>query len=219
MKIRLNNEKEITIREWLGKDRKNFKKMLKLKGDAFSELDIVDTLMYPCITENVSLTIEESRYVIAKIREISISEKIKFSWKCPKCDIENKETITVDQIFKAKVGNFGTCVANNKTFKFSEVKNHQFYIEKMRDPEQEDKELIDLFLHIDTIDNNNDFSIDSLMEMFDEMPTRELDIIFEEYKKQLFSIDDVSEFTCKCKHKEKFVFDEIPDFLPESWFN
>jgi hypothetical protein len=57
------------------------------------------------------------------------------------------------------------------------------------------------------------------MLYFNEMDTDQLDKIVQEYKKQKFIQDNEHECTCTfCGSKQKFIFDEIPDFFPKHWF-
>ena len=80
--------------------------------------------------------------------------------------------------------------------------------------------LTDLALHIIRVnDMEGTIKFDDMMKQFEEMDTDFLDKIIFEFKKQRFTQDNLHECECqKCGTKQTFIFDEIPDFLPKTWF-
>ena len=84
----------------------------------------------------------------------------------------------------------------------------------------ENRVLTDLALHIVRVNEfENVIKLDEMLNQFNEMDTDFQDKIFEEYKKQKFTQDNIYECTCtKCTEKQSFIFDDIPEFLPKTWF-
>jgi len=223
-KVLLQNDvpfgkKEVTIREWKGKDRKAFKNLIK-ESDNLSEEAIADILVYKCIEEDVVLSPYELKYILGLLRSKSISDDIKFNWTC-ECSHKNTTDLKISEIQRGIVydGEAPEFKLNGKTVVFKNVKNTKIYKELMTSANEE-RFLVDMALHIHSIDGDESRTLQELLEYFDEeCTTKELDKLWNQYRECMFKLDDVNELTCeRCNTKQKFRFDEIPGFFPETWF-
>ena len=218
-------KKEITIREWKGKDRKAFKKLIsETPTEELSEDKIAQTLVYDCIEEDVVLNPYELKYILGKIRSISISDDIKFIWTCsnPECDHQNTSDLKISEIYKPIVFD-GIDVPefklNGLEVKFQNVKNTKFYKTAIAETNLE-VFLVDMALHIKSIGQNEAWTLQQILDYFDEeCSIKELDDLWNNYRKCMFKLEDTVELECtECKQKQAYKFDEIPGFFPGTWF-
>ncbi len=220
--VKLTETKSVQIRPWKGGDRKKFKKLIRTEGSEITEKMVTDLLVYGCIVngDSIALTSSELKYILAKIREISVSDIIEFTWTCEECEHENNESLTFDELYSPKIGNYSTTQLQGKSIKFGEIKNAKFYKTHISKVEEESN-IVDMVLHIDSVDDGQDFTLDSLLEWMDDISTKEQDRLYNEYQAMSFNITEVKKFKCKnkdCDHEEDYNFEEIPDFFPPSWF-
>lgn len=223
-KVLLQNEvpfgkKEVTIREWKGKDRKAFKALIK-ESENLSEEDIAQVLVYNCIEEDVVLNPYELKYILGLLRSKSISDDIKFKWTC-ECSHLNTLDLKISEIQRGVVydGEAPEFKLNGKTVIFKNVKNSKKYKELMTSANEE-RFLVDMALHIHSIDGDESRTLQEILDYFDEeCTTKELDQLWNQYRECMFKLDDINELTCeRCNTKQKYRFDEIPGFFPETWF-
>lgn len=222
--ITLRPGKTVQARKWKVKDRKNLKKLIEERGEDISPIQLASVLIFPCLkNKDILLTEEEIKFLLSEIRAISISDKFKFSYICSNedCNKLNDQEILVQDVNKSKFNNWGVAEIDGIEVEFGEIVNSKFYYEKMyefKDPSE--RNLADMAMHIVRV---NDFEasikFEQFMTYFNEMDTDLLDQIVQEYKKQKFMQDNEHECECTfCGTKQKFIFDEIPDFFPKSWF-
>lgn len=220
--IKLGEGKVIHIRKWKQKDRKNFKNMFIEKGEFTTAMDLAATVVFPCILEKSTLlTEEEIKYVLGELRRISIGETFSFDFVCDECDEFNKIELKISEVNKSKISKWGTSSIKGHSIKFGEQINPQFYYNALFEAaSEEDKAVIDLVSHIISIDNDDTKTFKELVSMFENMDTDIYDAIIEEFNKQKFKQDLVTEVECThCKAKQGFLFDEIPGFFPVSWYS
>lgn len=204
-------DKSITIRKWKGKDKRNFVKAIK--DPNVTEDKILDSLIYSCIKEDVVLSEQEFRYVMVQIRAFSLGEDISIPFKCPECGHEHTQHFNLSDVIRYKFEPLNNIVTSVTTIKLGDIVNKQTYLEKIvEDP------MYDLLLRIKSFNGNDSFTLDELVELFDEMDADEYDHIMETFNSHKFTIDDINEVECtKCSNKTNYSFDEIPGFIPESW--
>ena len=97
--------------------------------------------------------------------------------------------------------------------KLGPIRNKKIYMEKI----QEDTDY-DLLMRIQSINGNEDFNLEQLEQLFDELDLDVIENIIKIYDDHKFTIDNINTVKCKCGHEQTYEFDEIPGFLPESWF-
>lgn len=210
MKLQVGN-KTITIRKWKGKDKKNFISAINQKE--LNQNEILDSLVYNAIEENVILNIDEFRYVLAQIRAYSIGPSINMEFYCEHCGTFHKKDIKINDIFKPSGLNPTSIKTKEHEIELGEPANKEIYIEKL----SEDM-LYDFLLRVNSIDGNNAFTLDELVDIFDDIDIDELTEIMDQWESKRFKVDDIVTVTCpNCSTPTIYKFDEVPGFFPEDW--
>jgi hypothetical protein len=207
--------KEIMVRKWKVKDRNKFKKLLL--ADETMENQLLNILVYDCIqdVDNFDISPDEAQYIMLKIRELSISKDVTFNWACS-CGHKNKEEIKIDDIVNVSYSDFGTIKVNDNEFTIKSPKNKKFYNEQIT--KQENIMNFMFAMHLDKLNDGQDFTLEEVMDWLDDLETDEYDEIMLQFNKMIFTADYTNTFVCsKCEKEQKFIFDEIPDFFPEDW--
>lgn len=207
----------IKFRKWKNKDRKKFKELIKQDNNnqVLIAKHTLECLVFSCLDKEYALSPDEIQYVLTKIRQASIGQFTEFKYVCDNCGSENVKELNLDSIsFNAT--DVTEIKTDNYIIKLAPVRNIKKYNELIINS---GSVLDDLLLRIESINGQTDFSKESLEALFDELETDELDNILDQFKKR-FSIKNTVEYTCKnCNYKKTLVFNEIPDFLPESWLS
>lgn len=211
-KIKVGN-KHITIRKWKGKDKKLFKEEILKENINFK--DVLNTLVYNCIEEDVVLSADEFRYVLIKIREFSLGSEFEFEFYCEECDETFNKKLTIDEIIRYTYEDVKEIKVNDITLKLGNIKNKDIYLEKISG---EDGEMHDFLLRVEKINDNDSFTYNELIDFFDELDIQTIEEIIEIWNNSKFTLDDINEVECKCGKCTKYKFDELPGFLPESWY-
>lgn len=211
MKIQLKDQ-VITARKWKGKDKRNFmKEMQKQKPN---EDKITKALVYDCIEEDVILSTDEFKYVLSMIRAESLGNEIKYNFYCTECDSTHERTYNITDIIRASYSDDSVISVGDININLGEIKNKEFYIEKIKEGK-----IYDFLLRINDINGDKTLDLDDLINFLDELDIDILDEILKKYDDIRFKVDDVNEFVCDCGHREKYHFDELPEFFPSEWFN
>ncbi len=214
--VKLSNKKIVNFRKWKVKDRKAFKKILK--DENAQEKDIANVLVRPCLETNIVLSPDEMQYVLIELRKKSIGENINWSYICD-CEASNKELVALDDINIPHLADWKNVSVNTVEFKFGDILNKEMY-EAAIDLVEDIDELnyIDLAFHIHEIGDNIDFNVNDIIEYIDEMEVNDIDELFKAYNEMKFYTTKIKEFTCQeCKKSNKFEFDTIPEFFPDTW--
>lgn len=206
-------EKTITISKWKGKNKKNFVKLLN--SDEPNEQKVMDTLVYSCIEEkDVILSTDEFRYVLSKIRALSLGENIDFEFYCEKCKEIFKRRIKISDTIRYTYKDLKEIKIPGAMIKLGPVKNKEMYLNKIaEDPD------FDMLFRIESINGNDTFTLNELENIIDDLDIDVLEKVVSIFDEHKFKIDDTNTVTCDCKHEMKFKFDELPDFFPSSWFD
>lgn len=214
MKIKLGN-KELTIRKWKAKEKKEFLNTVR-KSETLDSLQ--DVLVYNCIEEKVALNAEEFKYMMTQIRSYSLGDEIELEFYCDSCKSKFLNTVKLSEIVKPVFSNTNEIKTKNYKIKMSTIKNVDYYKEVIKNNPTEEKDY-DFYLRIDSINADDSLSLEEIVDLFNEMDIDEFDSIFEQWEAIRFKIDDVTEISCKkCESTVKYSFDEIPGFFPPSWF-
>ena len=213
MKIQVGN-KSLTIRKWKGKDKKAFVGALKKKE--INESAVMDALVYSCIEENTVLSVDEFRYALSRIRAYSLGEDISIEFYCDDCGTVYTRTFQLKDIITYVYEPLKEIKVDGYTIKLGEIKNRNVYSKLIaEDP------LYDLLLRIEAVNGDDAFTLDSLMDMFDDMDVDVLTEILEIWEDAKFKVNDINIVKCtneECGKETKFKFDELPGFFPASWF-
>ncbi len=211
MEIDLGSKK-INIRSWKGRDKKAFLKALK--DEDVQENVVMNALVYNCIEEDVILSIPEFKYVLSRIRAISLGEELEIEFYCTECSTIHKQKFLLKDIIKYSYTNLKELKYQNIIIELGEIKNKEIYIQKIaQDP------LYDLLLRVESFNGNNTFTLEELEEKFDDLDLNILTEIITQFDDAKFTVLDENYVTCpECKDKVLFEFDELPNFFPESWF-
>lgn len=210
MKIKVG-DKELTISKWKGKNKKDFVRMVG--NQDIDNQQLLETLVYSCIEEDVVLSTEEFRYVLTRIRAYSLGETIKFDFFCDECqnvftrELELKDIITYSHKKLKDIKIPGAKI------KFGDIKNKTIYTEKIaEDPDY------DFLFRIASINGNDTFTLSELEDILDNLDIDVLEEVMSIYEEHRFKVQDVNTVTCDCGHEMTFKFDELPGFFPDNWF-
>lgn len=211
MKIDLGNKK-VTIRKWKGKDKKLFKKLISDENS--TQTDIMQTLVYNCIEEDVVLSVDEFRYVLSRIRSYSLGDKLNMEFLCDNCGEISTNEYEISKVIRSDESTLDRIKVGNVDIRFGEIRNMETYLKYI----QED-EVFDMILRVKSINGDDSFTMESLIDFFDELDVDVIEEIMIKFHNDKFTVDDLNTIECKnCGDKSLFKFDELPNFFPESWF-
>lgn len=210
MKIKVS-DKTITINKWKGKNKKEFTRLLN--DPKANEQQMMESLVYSCIDEDVILSVDEFRYVLSRIRAISLGEEINIEFYCNECEKTFTKSFELKDIIRFNYKELKEIKVNNIHIKLGNIKNKAIYSEKVAEDSN-----YDFLFRIEEINGNDAFSLNELEEIVDDIDLDDLEKIMEIYEDHRFKIDDINTVECECGHKMKFQFDELPGFFPDSWF-
>lgn len=212
MKIELFN-KTINISPWKGRDKRLFK-------DTMDELtpetigNILNVLVFASIDKKVILSIEEYKYVLSRIRIISIGDDFKITLPCENCGKTSEHSYKISDVIKCSFKNTQYIKTEKTTLKLMDPLNEDMYLTLVGEWEDND-----LFVRIAEINGDDALSFEQVVEYFDDLDLNEYNAIFDEWDKHRFTLNDNHEVTCKhCKFSRVYRFDEIPGFIPENWY-
>lgn len=204
-------EKTINIRKWKGKDKKNFINSLK-KSD-IDQNEVMHALVYACIQENVTLSHDQFKYVLSRIRAISLGEDIEIEFYCDNCGTVFKKTFKLSDIIRFMYKPLGEIRVGDLVIKLGSVKNRNFYMQKvMEDPNY------DFLLRIEEFNGDDAFTLEDLEQKIEDLDIDVLTEVMRQFNDAKFKVDDVNVVTCKCGKEQAYQFDELPGFLPDAWF-
>lgn len=210
MKLDLGN-KTITIRKWKGKDKKNFINDFKEEKDQNA---FIDHLIYSCIDEDVVLSQDELKYVLSRIRAISIGDDFDMDFYCEECGEIHNQTFKITDVIDFEVSKENLIKSGPVKIRLQEVRNKEYYQKAI----QED-DLYDFLLRIKSFNNNDGLTLEELEAELENLDVDVLDDVMEQWENIRFKIKDINKVTCpSCNHEELYEFDEIPGFIPDSWF-
>lgn len=208
-KIKFNGF-EVNARKWKAKEKFAFKNSLKEGTN-----NIIEDLVYKCLDKNVVLSPNEYKYVLAQIRSHSLGEYIELEFFCDSCKQRFRTKISLNEIVKPVYKEITDIKTKNNSITLGTIKNPDFYKKVIVQAPNE----LDFYLRIQTINDEECFSIEEVIKYFNEMDVDEFEEIIEQWEEIKFKIDDVFEVKCTCCGEgKKYKFDEIPGFFPNSWY-
>lgn len=212
LKLKVGN-KVINCRKWKGKDKKRF--ISAINKENVSETEVMESLVYDCIQEDVILDVEEFRYVLSRIRAYSLGENIHIDFYCENCGGLYEKDFKLKDIISYSYKGLSELKSGDTVIKLGEIKNKELYTKYI----QED-DIYDLLLRVEQFNGDNAFTLETLVDKFDDLDIDVLADLLEQFEQSKFKVDDVNSVECThCKKETNFKFDELPEFFPETWFN
>lgn len=217
-KIKLG-DKEIRFRPWTTKEEKNY---LLSKDDEvpFNDKEIYDILIKPCLEKPIILDPEESKYVLMKIREVSIGESFEIKFECDECHAINVPSINLASITTFTPAEYREVSVKDVTIKFNRISSESA-LEKIQLLDNPiDKFFMTMVFSVEKVKYKDEeyesFTADEISDFFDSLPTYIMDKFVDEFLKMKPSLDLFVKTKChKCKKEYEFGIDSIPNFLWE----
>ena len=207
-------DKEVKYRKWKVKDKKKYTKALMEKN----AIDIADALVYDCIEDkNLSLTSNEYRYMLMKIRCETVGSFATFKFNCNNCNEEFEIEEDINNVLIPHYKDYGTLKTDNVTLKMGPIKNKQTFNEYLIDAKTpREIYLIEFLIQIEEINGEDVFTIEYLNDFIDNLDYGDAEELFYQWEEMLFDIYTKHEATCPhCNHTDEYNFEKIPDFYPD----
>lgn len=212
MKIDVNGQ-TFEFRKWKGRDKKLFLDAIKRKE--LSPLTTLSILVDSCLdTKPENLTIDEYKYLLGQIRIQSLGNDLSVALNCSSCDHVFEYKYKISDVMRPVQSTLTEFSKDGLTVKFGRVKNQKNYIEQV----SINKEL-DVLYQIEKINDSDTFTMDELENILDDLDLDILESLLSHFNKNRFRLENIVEVECpECKFDNKFEFDELPGFFPDSWF-
>jgi len=216
--IKLGKNKIVHIKPWIGKTKKRIRKAFQFIDDP-ENIDferIMDDLLYKHIIEgnNIFLNEGEQLYLLSKIKEISINDKIVDSEVCANCGVENDIKTTTKKSVHYKENTFPKEVGiiNGHNILVQDIISLKDFKEELKildDFNDETSEVDILFsMHIKATKDSRELSTKEKIKFLDELPLNEIDKIIESINECSPECEIFVEQECKnCGKKSKFNLD------------
>ena len=209
----LINNKEVHFRKWKVKDKYHL-------DNAHTKYEKQQALIYGCLEDNtLQFDSQEAEYMLYQIRKQSLKTPIIYKFTCAGCGQEFEYTANLDEIFTVKNSKYEPFTVGQYTIEFQEIKNAKFYFDTLENIQDENtKVIVDMALHIKSINDNVSLNITQIMEFINNLDTDIFEEIITKFFEQRFSINKVHEVSCpNCGTVEKYFFDYVPNLYPVGW--
>lgn len=206
--------KEIKFRKWKVKDKKKF---LQNKSDP---LKIKEALVYDCLEDNdIALSEEEYKYMLIRIREESIDEKVQYEFTCDHCNQSFDFEANLNEINKPIFKEYGDIIVGKHIFKMTNLRNRNFYENTILGmDDEEERALVDFILHVDSYNSQDGLSFEGLVDVINDLDVKDFEKIFKQWEDMKFKVDNIEPVSCPhCGNVEQYEFDDLPGFFPDSW--
>lgn len=204
---------EIKYRKWKVKDKKKF-----MNSD--DKQTLREALVYDCLEDkDIALSEDEYKYLLTKIRETSLEDKVHYTFKCINCEQLYDFNADLNVIMSAEFIPYGDIIFKNHIFTMTDLRNRAFYEAAIASTDvQDEKYLIDFILHIGAYNDNDGYTFQQLNEIINELDADVFEKIINKWEDMRFKLNNVYEVQCPhCNNSEYFEFDDLPGFFPESW--
>lgn len=212
MKIDVNGQ-SFEIRKWKGRDKKNFLDAIKRKE--FSPVTTLDVLVNSCLDITPSnLSIDEYKYLLGQIRIHSLGDDLSVALNCSACEHVFDYNYKISDVMKPAPSTLTEFTKNDFFVKFGRIKNQKNYVERV----SINKEL-DILYQIEKVNDNDTFTMSELEEILDDLDLDILEDLIKHFNENRFRLENIVVVDCpECGFDNKFEFDELPGFFPDSWF-
>ena len=217
------NNKKIYFRPWNTLDEKNYLLNISSRDDENVPIDdLWNILIIPCIKDkNIELTEIEKKYLMIKMREISIGDDIEIRYICnhDNCKTVNEINININDVLEYKNNNFQTIKYDEIEITFNEPKTQNL---KNRLKEYEintfNYNFINFLIHIESYKYNDilyeHFSFEELKQFFESVPSKIYNKLYKEFTNMLGKISFNIETKCiTCGNTNIIETENIPNFL------
>lgn len=216
--ITLGN-RTVNFRNWKVRDRIKLKDALK-KSQSPEETGkaILQILLFDCLDKKYALNPDEINYVLLKMRSSSIGlDDMSYTWFCPECTKKNTYSVDPNNLFKTTFSDSKVIKNGDITIELDEVKNVDIYNKKVS--ASDSPYFDDLLMHIKSINSDDGMSFEEVKRFFEDLDTKVLDEIMDEYDKIRFKIDSEKEVVCSdCGHKTSVIVDiNNANLIPPKW--
>jgi len=203
-------DKTINFRKWKVKDKKKF---VENPGT------VKEALVYDCMENNQVLDDEEYKFMLMRIRDASIKNSIGWLFHCDNCDNVFEYTADLTEIMVPEFLPYGELQSGNVTFMMQPICNQAYYDNKISEAQTpEESYIFDFVLHVNSYNDNDGMTFDSLIETINNMDLDVFEDIFSQWERMRFKVQNVHDVTCtNCKTTETYEFDDLPGFFPDSW--
>jgi len=217
------NNKKIYFRPWNTLDEKNYLLNISSRDDENVPIDdLWNILIIPCIKDkNIELNEIEKKYLMIKMREISIGDDIEIRYICnhDNCKTVNEINININDVLEYKNNNFQTIKYDEIEITFNEPKTQNL---KNRLKEYEintfNYNFINFLIHIESYKYNDilyeHFSFEELKQFFESVPSKIYNKLYKEFTNMLGKISFNIETKCiTCGNTNIIETENIPNFL------
>lgn len=209
----------LKVRNWKVRDRLKLKEYLSQNPNELKQQEFtLETLVYNCLETPAALNEDELEYLFTQLRINSIGDDVDFKFTCsnPDCNETVDVKLKVSKIYKPNFTELKDIRIGENVIELQEIKNVEYYNRKMK--ESKSPSFTDLVLHIKTL-NGETLSEQAILKKFEDLDTKEMDEILDKWDSMRFTISRENELKCPhCGKTETFIFDEIPNLIPQKWF-
>lgn len=212
-------DREIKFRKWKVKDRNKFKAAFNAGNDPKI---LEQALVFDCLEDpTITLTPEEYRYLMIRIRKESIGNNLHYEFGCKHCGTDYEFDIDLEDTFKPSVKPYGVLKSGNTEFEMGEIQNLKLYKEEVSKFQvEEERILFDFLMHVKRLNGSDAFRFEDLFNFVNDMDLNVADDIFNQWNEMKFNLIDTRAVQCpNCAKIENIRFDIMPGFLPENWSN
>jgi hypothetical protein len=175
----LGVNKTVYLKPWNGKTKKKFKKLfVGVEGPEDVNFEkVVEILLYDHIEPKVYLNEGEQTYLIAKLKEISLSENIGGRYSCPSCGEDNLISSTIKECVNYKENHFPFKYSDE--IEFVDIPSLEYLKDQISIIQDDNWDGItsagdiELACHIKIKDKN----IKDVIDYLDEMPVKDLETL------------------------------------------
>lgn len=206
-------DKVVKYRKWKVKDKKKY-----MSSD--DPIILKEALVFDCIEDkNIALDAEEYKYMLMKIRNVSIKNEIKYDFTCSHCSNEFEYTADIEEIMTPEFKDYDDIISGKHIFTLTHVRNRQFYENSILGVNsEEEKVMVDFIMHVKSYNDNDGLNFDELNEIINELDIEDFEAIFKEWENMKFYVNNIHDVECpKCAESDTYEFDDLPNFFPESW--
>ena len=203
----------LKFRKWKVKDRNKY-----VSNQGNTEL-MREALVYDCLeNDNVALSDEEYKYVLCKIRDVSISDPIEYTFTCGSCGHEFDYNAKLSEIITCNKTKYGLIEAGNDSFVMGAIRNRKFYTDMTSGADENAQDFIDFILHIHSYNLNDAMTFDELTDAVNNLDIDVFENVYTQWEQMKFKVNNTHTVTCpECNEQETYEFDDLPGFFPSSW--
>lgn len=208
--IKFNN-RTIRFRKWKVKDK-------KLLDSCKSEIEKRKVYVYNCLENpNEALDLEEFNYVLANIRDYSLSKPLEYEVTCS-CGETLDVTMLASEIVTAKNADYTPIAFGDVIIELCNVRDQNLYEETVLGAvTMSERYISDFAMHIKSI-NSSDVDYKEAIEFIENLDVDVYENIFKKWEIQRFKCSFEHSVTCKKCHKETvYNFEDMKDFYPSTW--